>query len=132
MSLKEPESMDELVYFTRRVIGNGKVMAWVHRQKCEKCGKALMGKPAGSDGSVKIRAKEYTCPECGHTVEKNEYEESLTASIKYTCPECKFEGEAEIPFKRKNINGVQTLRFRCGKCGSNIDVTKKMKEPKSE
>ena len=127
MALKEPESMEELIYFTRRGIGDGKVMAWVNKNKCPKCGKALMGKPKDK-GKVKIRAKEYVCPECGHTEEKKEHEETLTCSIKYTCPSCSFEGEAEVPFKRKKIDGVDTIRIQCEKCGVNIDITKKMKE----
>lgn len=133
MALKEPESMEELVYFTRRVIGNGKVMCWVYRQKCPKCGKALMGKPKDEKtGGVKIRAKEYVCPECGHTAEKKEYEESLTAEAKYTCPKCGFEGEATFPFKRKKVEGVDALVFNCGKCNEKIAITKKMKGLKSK
>ena len=125
--LKEPESMDQLVYLTRRIIGNGQVMCWVPREQCPKCKKALMGKPK-EKGKVKIRAPEYVCPSCGYAVEKKAYEDSLTACVKYTCPNCKFEGEAQVPFKRKSINGVQTLRIQCSKCGVNIDITKKMKE----
>ena len=130
MALKEPESMEEIVYFTRREIDNGKIMAWVSKEKCTKCNKAMMGKPRDKNGKAQIRAKEYTCPECGYTVEKKEYEESLTASIKYTCPHCSFEGEIQVPFKRKSVKGVQTLRFQCGKCSKDIDVTKKMKAMK--
>lgn len=127
MPLKQPESMQECVYFTRRSIGNGKVMAWVSKQECPKCKKAMMGKPKDEKGKVKIRAKEYVCPECGHTVEKKEYEESLTVDIIYTCPHCGFSGEIQIPFKRKNVQGAQTLRFQCEKCNGDIDITKKMK-----
>jgi len=131
MPLKEPESMDELLYFTRRALEGakgGKVMAWVSRQNCTKCGKGLMGKPLDDKtGKPKIRAKEYVCPECRHTVEKKEYEETLTADIKYTCPECGFEGETQVPFKRKKVQGVDALPFNCGKCNARILVTKKMK-----
>ena len=48
----------------------------------------------------------------------------------YKCPACGNAGEKQIQFKRKNIDGVQTLRFQCDKCKANIDVTKKMKERK--
>jgi uncharacterized CHY-type Zn-finger protein len=124
----EPTDTKGLVYFTNRTIDGGRVMAWVYKQNCPKCGKALMSKPKDpKTGKPKIRAKEYVCPECSHTVEKKEYEETLTCEAKYTCPHCKFEGETEAPFKRKSINGVQTIRLKCGKCGGNIDVTKKMK-----
>ena len=32
-----------------------------------------------------------------------------------------------LPFKRKKVEGVATLRFPCEKCKGPIDVTKKMK-----
>ncbi|MBS3109850.1 hypothetical protein J4227_04960 [Candidatus Woesearchaeota archaeon] len=126
--VKFPDSVDDLIYFTRRAVGDGKVVCWVYKQKCPKCKKELMGKPRDESGKVRIRAKEYTCPACKYTLEKKEYEESLTAEAQYTCPECKKPGEAEAQFKRKKIEGVETLRFRCGHCSANIDVTKKMKE----
>ncbi|MFH1849637.1 MAG: hypothetical protein ABH879_05610 [archaeon] len=122
----EPESMDEIVYFTRRAIGDGCAVSWVYRQECPVCKAAKMGKPVVK-GKVKIRSDEYVCPACGHTVEKKEYEESLNAQINYTCPECRKEGSSEVPFKRKSIKGVQTLRCQCEHCGANIDITKKMK-----
>ena len=125
--LKKPESMEECIYFTRRSIDNGEVTAWVFRKLCPKCGKGLMGKPRDKEGNVKIRAKEYVCPKCGYTVKKKEYEESLTANIEYTCPHCGHKGEIQVPFKRKKMAGVDTLRFQCQKCGKNIDITKKMK-----
>jgi len=135
--LKEPESMEECIYFTRRSIDDGEVMAWVFKEKCTECGKGLMGKPKDEKtGKVKIRAKEYVCPECGHAVPKKEYEESLTVNITYTCPNCRFEGETQIPFKRKKVQrkkedgkkeSVDVLRFQCSKCGENIDITKKLK-----
>jgi len=138
MGLKEPESAGECIYFTNRIIGKGKVKAWVFKGKCPKCDKGLMGKPKDEKtGKVKIRAKEYVCPECGHIEEQKEHEETLTASVIYTCPHCENDGEIEIPFKRKKIQlineetqkkkSVDALRFPCGKCGKDIDITKKMK-----
>ena len=132
MTLQEPKSMEECIYFTNRTIGNGKARAWVLRQKCPKCGKALMGKPRDKKGKVLIRAKEFVCPACGHTVEKQEYEESLTANIVYVCPSCRFSGQTQVPYKRKKIDGVDTLRIKCAECGCNIDITKKMKAGKSD
>ncbi len=107
-------------------------MTWVFKEKCPKCGKALMGKPKGDDGKIKIRATEYVCEKCGHAVEKKEYEETLTANIKYTCPSCKKAGVISIPYKKKSIAGVQTLRASCQHCSGNIDITKKMKDPKKK
>lgn len=137
MGLKEPESMDELVYFTKRTINNGRVKAWVYREKCPKCQKALMGKPKDEKGKVKVRAKEYQCPECKHTVKKQAYEDTLTANIKYTCPHCSHSGETQVPFKRKKVKifdeeegrekNVDALQFQCEKCKQKINITKKMK-----
>jgi len=139
MALKKPESMDECVYFTKRAIDDGSVTAWVFRGDCPECGKAKMGKPRDEKtGKVKIRAKEYLCPECGYTVEKEEYEGTLTACIEYVCPHCKYKGEIEVPFKRKKVRifDVETQKkvsadaivFECGKCKEKINVTKKMKK----
>ncbi|MBI2507923.1 hypothetical protein HYV89_03140 [Candidatus Woesearchaeota archaeon] len=138
MSLKEPASMEECVYFTNRAVGTGKIKAWVFRENCPKCGKGVMGKPKDEKtGKPKIRAEEYACPECSHTIEKQEYEDTLTTNIKYTCPHCSHQGEAQQSFKRKKIQRlneetgkketVEAIRFQCEKCRNNIDITKKMK-----
>lgn len=129
----EPKSMEELVYHTIRVIGESQIRVWVYRQDCPECGKAKMGKPRDDKtGKVKVRAKEYVCPKCGYTVEKKAYEESLEAEYKGTCPYCNKEVEGIVPFKRKSVAGVQTLRIKCPHCAANIDITKKMKEPKKK
>lgn len=127
--LIEPKSMDECVYFTNRVLDNNcYATAWVFRGKCTKCQKGMMGKPIGPDGKVKIRAKEYSCPSCHYTINKEEYEDTLTCNIKYKCPKCNFEGETQIPFKRKKVQGVDTLTIECEKCKNKIYITKKMKQ----
>ena len=138
MALKEPTSMEECIYFTNRTIGeNGKIKAWVYKQNCPKCNKALMGKPRDSKGKIKIRSTEYVCPNCNYTVEKEEYEDTLTFESKYVCLYCEFSGEVQVPFRRKKVKifdeetqkqvTAESVRFQCGKCGKNIDVTKKMK-----
>ncbi len=133
MTLTVPEDMEKLVYFTRRLIGEGKVFAWVNKERCPKCGKGLMSKPKDpKTGRPKIRATEYVCEACGYAEEKKEYEEKLSVNVIYTCPHCLKEGEATVPFKRKNIKSVPTIRIQCSHCGGNIDITKKMKEPKKK
>ncbi|MBU0666047.1 MAG: hypothetical protein ABIC91_00850 [Nanoarchaeota archaeon] len=133
MSLKQPESMEELVYFTRRAVDNGKIVAWVFREECPKCKKALMSKPKDKKtGRAKIRALEYVCPECGYTVEKEEYEDTLTCNIEYVCPKCKFSGETQAPYKRKSFQGVKAIIFECESCGEKIPITKKMATPKKK
>ncbi len=138
MGIKEPASMDECLYFTNRLIGEkGKVKAWVYKQNCPKCQKALMGKPRDTKGKIKIRSAEYVCPSCNYTVEKEEYEDTLTFEAKYTCPYCNVDGEVQTPFRRKKVKifdeekqkqvAAESVRFQCSKCGKNIDVTKKMK-----
>ena len=138
MTLKEPSSMDECIYFTNRILGNGKAKAWVFRESCPKCEKGLMGKPKDKKtGRAKIRAEEYVCPECSYSIEKGEYEDSLTANVKYTCQHCNHQGETQQSFKRRKVQRineetgkketVDTIRFQCEKCKKNIDITKKMK-----
>ncbi len=127
--VKEPESMDEIIYFTRRAVGNGKAMAWVYKKECPQCHKAKMGKPV-EGGKVKIRAKEYVCPECGFTEEKKQHEESLTLEAKYTCPHCGKEGEGTTEYKRKTFEGVKACVVVCQHCEGKIGITKKMKEGK--
>ena len=131
--------MKELVYFTQRILlPDGKAKVWVFKEKCPKCGKAFMSKPIDpKTGKPKIRAKEYVCPECGYTVEKEEYEDSLTANIEYICPNCKKKGAKQVPFKRKKITvvnpdsgkkaRVDAIVFECEFCGHKINITKKMK-----
>ena len=132
MSLKIPESTEECLYFTRRTLGEkGKIMAWVYKKDCPKCGKAKMGKPV-EKGSVKIRAKEYVCPGCSHAEEKKAHEESCMVEVIYTCPQCGSEGEATTEYKRKSFYGVPAYVFACGKCGKKIGITKKMKAKKAE
>lgn len=129
----EPESMEEIIYFTNRTLeeGKGKIKAWVYKKLCPKCQKAKMGKPV-EKGHVKIRAKEYVCPECGFTEEKEEHEESLTVETKYTCPECGKEGESTTPCKRKSFMGVKAYVVECQHCKVKIPVTKKMKKIKKK
>ncbi|PIN74453.1 hypothetical protein COV18_07415 [Candidatus Woesearchaeota archaeon CG10_big_fil_rev_8_21_14_0_10_37_12] len=133
MTLREPESMEECVYFTNRAIDNGHAKAWVFREKCPKCKKGMMSKPFDEKaGKFKTRATEYVCPECKHSVEKEEYEGTLTANIAYTCPHCKHKGETQIPYKRKTFKGVPSLIFECSSCKEKVGVTKKMKEAKGK
>ena len=133
---KKPDSEEDikkLVYFTQRKIKDGHAIAWVYQQQCPKCKKALMSKPKNEKtGKPKIRAKEYVCPNCGNSLEKQEYEESLQANIEYICPHCGNKGETQIPYKRKSYKGVQSLLFECDKCNEKIAITKKMKEPKKK
>ena len=136
--MKEPSSMDECVYFTRRVLGTGKAAAWVYRKECPKCKKCLMGKPKDpKTGRYKIRATEYVCYECGYTEEKKEHMESLDINITYTCPKCSFEGEKQMPFIRKKVmrtneetgkrQSVEAVKIECENCGEVILITKKLK-----
>jgi len=129
--MKQPTSMGEVIYFTNRQLGEkGFAKCWVFKEDCPECKKAKMGKPTDK-GKVKIRATEYVCPACSHTIEKKAYEETLTAHCMFTCPECGKEGEDSIPFKRKAVKGTKALRFTCSHCKANIDITKKMKEKKA-
>lgn len=133
MALEIPEDMGDLFYFSRREMGTGKAMAWVYRPDCPKCKKAKMGKPVDAKtGKPKIRATEYVCPECGHTVPKEAFEETCQMEIIYTCPECGKEGEATTLYKLKSFEGVKAYVFECSHCGKKLGITKKMKAPKKK
>jgi hypothetical protein len=138
MALRQPQSMDECVYFTNRADKQGnKIKCWVFRELCPQCKEGLMGKPRDpKTGKPKIRAEEYACQKCQFTMEKEAYEDTLTANIEYVCS-CSNNGEIQASFKRKKVQRVDeesqkkvtvdAIRFQCQKCGKNIDVTKKMK-----
>ena len=134
MALKMPASMDECIYFTRRVWSpNGKAIAWVYRKSCPKCGKAKMGKPLDpKTKKPKIRADTYECPSCGYSEPKQEYEESLNVEIFYTCPYCGLSSEATTQYKMKSFDGVPAYVFECTGCHKKIGITKKMKAKKGE
>ncbi|MDA1197133.1 MAG: hypothetical protein O2779_04170 [Nanoarchaeota archaeon] len=129
----EPESMNEVIYFSNRTVaeGKGKARAWVYRKDCPKCKKAKMGKPVVK-GKVKIRAKEYVCPECNHTEEKEEHEESINLEAIYTCPECGKEGDGTTPYKRKSYMGTKAYIIECEHCQAKIPITKKLKAIKKK
>lgn len=132
MALKIPDSANKCLYFTNRTLDpDGKAIAWVEKELCPKCKKAKMGKPV-EKGKVKIRAKEYVCPECGYTEEKKEYEGSCELKIIYTCPFCQHEGDATVPYIRKKFEGVDAFVFECESCQKKIAITKKMKKPKKK
>lgn len=134
--MREPDSMEECVYFTNRVLDkDGFIKAWVFRRNCPKCQKGLMGKPK-EKGKVKTRAAEYVCSICGYTVPEDEYESTLMIDIKYKC-DCGNSGELELPFQRKKIKRfdeetqksktVEAIRFNCQKCNKEHLITKKLK-----
>lgn len=132
MALRAPESMDELVYFTRRGLQpKGSVVAWVRRQPCPKCRKALMGKPIAK-GRVKTRAQEYVCPACGHTVDRASFEAALACEATYDCPHCGKPGESTAPFMRKKVEGVPTIQVLCQHCKGKINITRKLKAGKKK
>ncbi|MBN1275547.1 hypothetical protein JXA12_04625 [Candidatus Woesearchaeota archaeon] len=132
MDCEEPESMDEIIYYTKRTLEpRGRVTAWTKKKQCPRCERALMGKPV-EKGKVKIRATTYECPACGYTEEKKEHEESLTLCAAYTCPSCGKEGASSTRYKRKTHQGVPSYVVTCEHCGHTIALTKKMKEPKKK
>ncbi|PIZ51732.1 hypothetical protein COY27_02570 [Candidatus Woesearchaeota archaeon CG_4_10_14_0_2_um_filter_33_13] len=128
MALIVPKSMEECLYFTNRSIGDGHVLAWVHRKVCPKCKKEKMGKPIDpKTKKVKSRSTEYVCPACGFTEQKQEHEESLTLEAKYTCPHCGKDGESTGIYKRKKYKGVDSFIVDCQHCKKQIPLTKKLK-----
>lgn len=131
MTLKKPQSMQECVYFTNRIIGNGGAMAWVFRKECLKC-KGIMGKPQKKNGKLDKKADHYICYSCGYTESNEQVEISLVINIEYKCPHCGNEGETTAEYKRKSFEGVQSYVFECQKCKKKIGLTKKLKEGKKK
>lgn len=132
MAKELPKSMNECLYFTNRSLeNNGKAKAWARKITCPECNDALIGKPINpKTKKPKIRAKEYACPKCGYTEEKDEHESKLKVEAIYTCPSCGKEGEGETAFKRKKWKGVDAHVIICEHCEEKIGITKKMKAPK--
>lgn len=122
--MKEPESMGECIYFSRREFapGKGHAMAWVLRKECPKCHKALMGKP-------KKTAKEYVCKACGYEEDLKTHEADVVLNIKFTCPFCNKTGEAETVYKRKTLYGKPAFCFKCDACGEKLGIYKRMAMP---
>lgn len=132
MALRQPQDMNELIYFTRRTFEpKGRGMAWAFKKQCPKCKGALMGKPVDK-GKIKIRATEYVCPACGFSEPKAEHEATLRIFIDYDCPHCGKHGEADLPYKRVTWEGVKAFVATCDSCGGKIGITKKMKDPKKK
>ncbi len=131
MALKEPESMEELFYFTRRKLENdGWVKAWVYRPEAP-TGKGLLSKPVDEKtGKPKVRSNIYVDDE-GNEYPVEEINPTLKLEIKYKSPYNGEEGETTIPYKRKTYQGVPAFVFQDSE-GNKIPITKKMKQPKKK
>ena len=132
MALKKPESAEECVYFTNRIIGEGRAIAWVFRKSCPKCKKGIMGKPQKKGGKLDKKAGHYDCYSCGYQESNEQVENNLIVNVEYKCPHCGNEGEATTEYKRKTFEGVLSYVFECQKCRKKIGITKKLKEPKKK
>lgn len=122
--MREPESVQECLYFSRQEFapGKGSVMAWVFRKTCPKCKKGLMGRP-------KKTAKEYLCKACGYEEEKTKHEADVELCAKFTCPFCSKEGEATSPYKRKTLYGKPAFVIVCPNCKEKLGIYKRMGTP---
>jgi hypothetical protein len=127
-----PDSMDDLIYFSRRKLtgDKGPVIAWVPKAQCLSCKKGLMGKPVDpKTKKIMVRAKEYVCPVCNTVEEKKEHEARLSAEIIYACPFCQHKGEVRVPFARKSWYGKKAIVFVCEGCKEKLGITKKLSTP---
>ena len=132
MTLKKPSSVQECLYFTNRIIGSGRAVAWVFRKECPKCKKDIMGKPQKKHGKIDKKADHYVCYSCGYKESSEQVENSLMLNVEYKCPHCGHEGEATSEYKRKTFEGVPSYVFECQKCRRKIGITKKLKEGKKK
>ena len=132
MAIKKPNSVEECIYFTNRIIGSGKAIAWVFRKECPKCRKGIMGKPLKKDGKPDKKSDHYVCYSCNYQESNEQVESNLLINIEYKCPDCGNEGETTSEYKRKNFEGVPSYVFECQKCRKKIGLTKKLKEAKKK
>ena len=132
MTFKKPDSVDECVYFTNRIIDSGSAMAWVFRKECPKCRKGIMGKPQKKGGKLDKKAGHYVCYQCGYTESNEQVENNLVLNVEYKCSHCGNEGQTTSEYKRKTFEGIQSYVFECQKCHKKIGLTKKLKEPKKK
>ena len=129
-TLPQPESMDDLMYFTRRTVFDGRVVAWVFKPECPACGEAQMRKPRNKDGKPKTRSKTYVCPACEHEEKKSDVKANATVNVHYICPHCEHEGDATTDYKRRTYMGKKSFVFQCAECWQEIPITKRVKQPK--
>ena len=132
MPLKKPSSVQECVYFTNRIMGSGRAMAWVFRKECPKCKEGIMGKPQKKHGKIDKKADHYVCYSCGYKESNEQVENSLVLNVEYKCPYCGHEGEATSDYKRKTFEGMPSYVFECQKCRKKSGLTKKLKEGKKK
>jgi len=132
MGIIKPNSMDDCIYFTNRMSGEGNATAWVYRKECPKCKKNTIGKPIKKNGKVDKKATYYECEICKYQESIEEVENSLRVEIQYKCPHCGNEGETTTEYKRTTFEGVPSFIFECGKCNKKIGITKKLKKSKKK
>ncbi len=132
MPLKKPNSIEECIYFTNRIIDSGKAIAWVFRKQCQKCKKGSMSKPLKKGGKVDKKADYYICNSCNHQESNEQVENNLILNVEYKCPHCNNEGKTTTEYKRKIFEGVPSYVFECQKCHKKIGITKKLKETKKK
>jgi transcription elongation factor Elf1 len=129
MSLNEPEDMSNLVYFTNRKLGDGKIMAWAERPDCPECQEAQLSKPEKKTGpGPNTRAKKYTCNNCDFEMHEDDLREVCTLKATYTCPHCGEEGESTGEYERTKYQGTKAYVLECEHCDGRLPLTKKMKD----
>lgn len=125
-SLPKPSSMEELLYFTRRTIKDGRTVAWVFKVDCPECGDGVLQKPRKDDGGVKTRSPYWNCSNCDYET-KDDVDEGLDVNIHYICPHCGFEGDAQTEYERRTYYGEDAIVFQCRDCYQEIPISKKIK-----
>ena len=132
MEIKKPNSMEDCIYFTNRIMDSGRATAWVFRKECPKCSKGFMGKPLNKGNKIDKKANYYVCYSCNYQESNEDVENNLTLNVEYKCPYCGNEGETTSEYKRKTFEGVPSYIFECKKCNKKIGLTKKLKEKKKK
>ena len=85
MSLKEPTSTDECIYFTQRSINNCHTKCWVFKESCPKCGKALLSKPR-NEKTGKPKRRKFNKDEVFEILQPNGQSlDTAQKHLKYLC-----------------------------------------------
>ena len=127
-TLKQPQSMDELMYFSRRTVMDGRVVAWVFKPQCPECGDDRLEKPTNpKTGKKKTRSSKFVCETCGYEEKKKKTEERATVNIHYICPHCEHEGDTTTKYDRRTYLGKKAFVFKCDECWQEIPITKRVK-----
>ena len=126
MALKDPKSMEDCFYFTRRKLEKGSIVAWVLKPIGPHGG--LLQRPLNpKSGKVMKKSEVYVERGTDYEVPCKEIDPTLKVQIRYECPECAKAGETTAPYVWKTYKGAKSIIFYCNDCEAKLGISKKLK-----